>query len=214
VSGLAVCAALALLTAAQSAAADEPPITRDQMEADMLSYYGGERLSAYVVLGLSAASVGGGAYLVTRKDDFSRGLGWPLLTVGAIEAIGAVSYAFTVGAEIEHYQELLAKDPAQFQKEEQPHIHGTTSRFIYYRITEVSITLAGAGLGTYGFAANKDVFKGVGVGLFAIGLPLVIIDTINNDRAGTYEDHVTRFTPSVTVQPVAGGGVLSLVGRL
>ncbi len=61
-----------------------------------------------------------------------------------------------------------------------------------------SITFAGAGVATYGFAGNRDAFKGAGIGLFAIGFPFLVIDAVNQGRASRYLDHVERFdvTPS------------------
>ncbi len=175
-------------------------VTKDDIAADLRSYYGGERTSAYVVAGLGAASVGAGSYLVTRKSDFARGLGWPLLTMGALEGIGAVFYAFQVGSEIDHYESLLDRDPAAYKREELEHLDGTTSRFVAYRATELGLTLAGVGLASYGFIADKDVFKGIGIGVAAVGVPFLVIDTINNARAQRYRDRVSQFSPGVSVK--------------
>lgn len=187
--------------------------SREDMRSDLRSYYGGERTSAYVVAGLGAASVGSGAYLVTRDSDFARGLGWPLLTMGALEGVGAVFYAFEVGSEIEHYEGLLDSDPARFKREELEHIDGTTSRFVFYRATELALTLGGAGIATYGFAADKDLWKGIGIGVTAIGLPFLIIDTINNTRAQRYQDQVSAFSPGVSVKLQHRDWMMSFGGR-
>ncbi len=196
---LAFAAGVGLILAASTASAAGP--TRDEIDSSLRSYYGGERTSAYVVTGLGAISVGAGAYLVTRDSDFARGMGWPLLGLGALEAIGGIFYAFQVGAEIDHYEEVLGRDPAAFKNEELAHVEGTASRFVYYRLAELALTLAGAGIATYGFAANKDVYKGVGVGLASVGVPFLIIDTINNARAERYADDLRRFEPVAAPGP-------------
>lgn len=169
------------------------------IDADVTDYYDGERNSAYVAGSLGAAGVGAGAWLLTRKTDFGRGAGYPLLALGALEVIGGLSYAITVGKSKSHWLDTLAHDPAAFQREESEHIHGTTSRFWIYRTIEIAITTAGLAAGSYGFAAKNDTWKGIGVALFAVGLPLVIIDTINNGRAQRYEDSVKSFRPSVAL---------------
>jgi hypothetical protein len=163
------------------------------MDADVADYYNGERNSAYVAGSLGLTSVGVGSYLLMQKTDFGRGAGWPLVTLGALEAIGAISYAIDVTGKKQHYLDLYARDKAAFQREEYEHIHGTTSRFWIYRAVEVAITTAGLAAATYGFAAKNDTWKGIGVALFAVGLPLVIIDTINNNRALRYEENVKSF---------------------
>ena len=195
-----------LAFAGPSLAADEPPVA-----SSLGSYYGGERTSADLVMGIGAVSMGLGASLVTRDSDVARGAGWPLLTIGALEGIGAVFYAFQVDAEIAHYEGLLARDPVAYRRTELTHIHGTTSRFNLYRAIELGLALVGAGLATYGFVAQSDVYKGAGIGIAAEAIPFFIIDTFNQARAARYEAEVRRFTPTIGVQ--AGSWSLSFAGR-
>jgi hypothetical protein len=191
----AVVTAAILLTTVSARAANDVPTMRN----DVSDYYNGERNSAFIAMGLGAAATGTGAYLLTRKTDFATGAGWPLVTIGALETIGAISYAIDVTGKKSHYLESLDKDPAAFQREEADHIHGTTSRFFIYRLVELGLTLGGAAVATYGFAANNDTWKGVGIALAAIGLPLLIMDTINNNRALTYQEKVKTFGTSVAL---------------
>jgi hypothetical protein len=177
----------------RNANADDAPTSNDRITDDIDGYYAGETRSAYGVMGLSALSVGGGAVLVTRNTDFARGLGWPLLVLGAVEGVGALFYSFQVNAEAHHYRESFAANPSAFRDEEIAHMRGTTKRFVFYQATELGLTLAGAGVATYGFAANKDAFKGAGIGVFAIGLPFLVIDAVNQGRASRYLDHVQRL---------------------
>lgn len=65
-------------------------------------------------------------------------MGWPLLTLGGLETLAAIFYAVQVGGEIDHYESALAADLAVFRREELAHIHGTTSRFLFYRLAEVT----------------------------------------------------------------------------
>jgi hypothetical protein len=195
---------LARLGAAQEA------VPRAAIDGDIVSYYDGEALSAYVILGFSVAYLGAGVPLVTLNSDFARGLGVPLLSLGVLEGIGGILYAVQTHAELVHYRAVLANDPEGFRKEELTHIEGTRSRFIYYRSVELALTLAGLGFGTYGFIANQDLYKGLGIGLFAIGLPFLIIDTINNSRLGRYYSRLQRFDPKLALQKDASGWRLAL----
>jgi hypothetical protein len=204
---------LAIAAPAPTPAQPAQPVAAAAVEGDILSYYGGEEASAWVVLGLSVACVGAGLPLVAQRSDFARGAGVPLLSLGALEGIGAVFYVFQVRAEIAHYRGQLATDPAGFRRDELAHIEGTQARFVYYRAVELALTVAGAGLATYGVVANQDLFKGVGVGLFAIGLPFLIIDTVNNGRAGRYHEQLRRFDPTLALQHDERGWRLALSGR-
>lgn len=204
-ASMAIAAALGSVVA--PAAADETPapaVSQAAITADMADYYRGERDTAFLFTGIGVASAGVGAFLATRDTDFARGVGWSMIGIGGLEAIGATFYAIQVGAEVDHYSALLAKDPAAFQKEEAAHIHGTTSRFFYYRTAELVLALAGAGIATYGFASDRDVWKGAGIGIGAEALTFFVLDAFGASRAHEYEDRVQRFAPSVAFTP--GGG--------
>jgi len=193
--------AVAVSAVAPRAHADDSPVGKQEVDGDMHSYYGGERASAYLVMTLGALAVGGGIALVTRETDFARGFGVPLIALGALEGMGAVVYAFQVGAEIRHYQASIDRSGDGFRTEELDHMRGTRSRFVWYLAAEIGLSIIGAGIATYGFASDQDLWKGVGLGVASIALPFVLIDSINNARAGAYEQHVRRFQPSIAVGP-------------
>jgi hypothetical protein len=171
---------------------------KQNMFDDMHGYYAGERASAYIIMAVGGASVAAGSVLVTQNSDFDRGLGVPLIALGALEGLGAIFYAFQVGGEIRHYASSLDRDSAAYRREEIAHMHGTTSRFVFYRLTELGLALSGVGIAAYGFAVNSDAWKGAGIGVASIAVPFLIIDSINNGRAARYTDHVREFAPQET----------------
>ena len=183
--------------------------TAGDMRRDLDGYYHGEQTSAYVIGGMGLAAAGGGAYLVTRKSDFARALGWTWIGMGGLETIGAAFYALQVDGEIDHYRAALARDPAAYRSEELDHMHGTSSRFTAYRATELGLVVAGAGMAIYGLVTKRDVWKGVGAGVVSLSLPLLVIDSVNNARANRYIDSVGRFQPSVAATP---GGLRVALG--
>ena len=81
------------------ATADETPVSRVMVGEQLRAYYESEKSTAYVFVAIGALSSAAGGVLVTRKDDFSRGLGWSIVGLGALEAIGAAFYAFQVQRE-------------------------------------------------------------------------------------------------------------------
>jgi hypothetical protein len=185
-------------------------MTGPAIDVDLRGYYHGEEIAAYVIGGTGAAAAGAGAYFATRPEDFSRGLGWAWIGFGGLEAIGAVFYALQVDGEITHYESVLARDPTAYRAEEMDHIAGTSRRFFVYRAVEIGLTIAGAGMATYGLAAKQDAWTGTGVGVGSLALPLVVIDAFNDARASRYLDHVRAFEPSVGIgpppEPWFGGG--------
>jgi hypothetical protein len=198
--------------AALAASLAVPAIAHADVGHDLHGYYGGERVAAFVIGGMGAAAAGTGGYLVTRDADLARGLGGAWLAMGGLEVIGATFYALQVGGEIDHYEAALARDPAAYRSEEIDHMQGTSSRFLYYRLVELGLTVGGAGVAAYGISSRRDAWTGVGIGVGSLALPLLVIDAFNDARATRYLDEVRRFQPAVG--PTAGGGwQLSLGGR-
>jgi len=111
-----------------------------------------------------------------------------------------LGYAFQVGAEIDHYEARLSSDPAGFKREELEHLRGTTSRFFWYRLAEVGLTVGGAGVAVAGALAKRDLITGIGIGVASVMLPFVVIDAVNDARAHRYVDAVASFQPAIAVQ--------------
>ena len=202
-------AALSLATVASitSVARGDGPGPTD---ADLRDYYGGERLSAYVIGGTGAAAAASGAYLATRDGAFSRSLGWSWVSLGGLELVGAVAYAVQVGAETDHYEAALARDPAAYRREEAEHMRGTSSRFVVYRAVELAMVLGGSGALVYGATSGADAWKGAGLGVVTLSLPLAILDTINDARASRYLEHLAKLSPALGVQGWQRGPVYTL----
>lgn len=201
-------AALTVLGSASAARADA-------MAEDVAGYYRSERNTAFTFIGLGVVSAGVGTGLVATRGDFATGLGAAMISIGALEVLGSAFYAVQVGAELDHYTDLLARDPAKFKADETVHIHGTTSRFFWYRASELLLVVAGAGVATYGFASDRDVWKGVGIGVAGEAATFFVLDAFGSARAVDYEEHVKRFDPSVAF--AIGDGVrpwsLSMGGK-
>ena len=178
----------------------------DDVHGDLRGYYGGERISAYVVGAMGAAAAAGGGLLVTRDSDFARGLGGSWLVMGGLETVGAIFYAFQVGGEIDHYEAQLARDPTGYRAAEIDHLRGTSARFVFYRAVELALTLGGAGVAGYGVATNRGAWTGAGLGVSSLALPFFVIDTVNDARASRYLDEVRRYQPAIGVQPIGAEG--------
>lgn len=203
---LPVAAAIAAATlGAGTARADEVAETRASIAIEERAYYAFERNTAYTFVGVGIVSAGAGAFLVTRSGDFARGAGWSVLSLGVLQAIGAGAYKFQVDALDERYAATLARDPAAYKREEGAHIAGTTSRFVFYRATELGLALAGIAVATYGFVKDRDLWKGIGTGVAIEAITFLTIDSFGTARAHRYQEHVERFRPEVTLD-LGGGG--------
>jgi hypothetical protein len=136
-----------------------------------------------------------------------------MLPLGVLEGLGGALYSKRVGHEIDEYSAALAQHPAAFRAQELAHMQGTTSRFVYYRLSEVLITVGGLGVATYGFTMNHPTAQGIGAGMLIGGLPLLLVDTYNNDRAHGYSQQLRDFDPQLAISPRDGGMQLALSAK-
>ncbi len=176
-----------------------------EVKDGLRAYYASEKTTAYIFVGVGAASAAAGASLLAVPRDLTRGLGASLLAFGVLEAAGAAFYAFQVDAEIDRYGATLARDPAAFKRDELAHIQGTTSRTTLYRASELALVAGGAGVAAYGFSKGQDTWKGVGIGVAAEALTFFVLDSFGAARARAYEGEIQRFAPKVSLQLGASG---------
>jgi hypothetical protein len=194
----------ALLLCERSAHAEESPVGRSAIGGDLLDYYDSERTTGILFASLGVASAAAGSLLLTRSGGFEKGLGGSMLALGGLEMIGGTFYAFQVGSEIRHFRQALASDPAAFKIEEGAHIHGTISRFLFYRVSELVVAAAGVGLASYGFASKNPGWQGIGIGVAGEALSLFALDFLGQFRARSYERRIYRYDPAIALS--IGGG--------
>ena len=77
----------------------------------------------------------------------------------------------------------IAIGQAAFKRDETEHIHGTTSRFVAYRLAELGLALGGAGVATYGVVGHHDLDTGIGLGVAIEALTFFTIDSFGTRRA-------------------------------
>jgi hypothetical protein len=165
---------------------------------DVRAYYASEKRISEIFTAIGVTSAIAGGLMVYRGSEFAQGMGGSFLALGGLQAIGAGFYGFQVDAQLAHFSALLSRSPVAFKEEEMVHIHGTTSRFVLYRLSELALALGGAAIATYGFAANKDVWKGIGIGVGSQAKMFLVIDSFGSARAREYEERVRTFTPAVS----------------
>jgi hypothetical protein len=165
----------------------------EEMRQAAEDYYGGEMTSSFLFVGAGALHAGAGVYSLTRDGDFAKSFGWSSIILGALTAIGGGGYGFTVAPRAKYFEDLAVKDRVRYVKEESEHIQGTNDRFALYLGFEITETIVGAGLTTYGFVQDKDVVKGIGLATAIQGVSLLALDIPGALRAQSYRDRVKAF---------------------
>jgi hypothetical protein len=164
----------------------------EEMRQAAHDYYTSEITSGYLFIAAGTLHAGAGVVALTQEGDFAKSFGWTSVVLGALTAIGGGGYGFTVAPRRKYFEDLAVKDRVRYVREETEHIQGTNDRFALYLTFEITETIVGAGVATYGFVKDKDVVKGIGLGFAIQGLSLLALDIPGALRAQSYRDRVTK----------------------
>lgn len=144
-----------------------------------------EDLDAYVTaeyamngafVGVGAASVGAGAWALTRDDPFVQGVGYPLVALGSVQlVVGAVYLALTPGVQ-RRGRAMLSEDLARYRDEEGRRIDGVVRLFPWFLAADGAAVAGGGAALAVGLAEGGAMLTGVGVGLLATGALQLALD--------------------------------------
>lgn len=162
----------------------------DDLPHDVHAYYAGETTTGLLFTAFGGVTAAAGGAALTQGGDFAKGLGLSTLVLGGVTFVGGLAYVLAVKYRGGYFEHLAATDPARFKREEGARVAGTNKRMWLYLGTELAIAAVGAGLATYGIAANKPLATGLGVGGAVEGIGYFVIDTPGKQRAATYADEV------------------------
>jgi hypothetical protein len=179
---------LAVALALAPAALDAPAMT----EA-MHSYFHGEKWEGPFFAGAGVLAGGAGAFLLAQPSDLARGAAWPLLGVGLIQlAAGAVVF-FRTDAQVAALDRLLLEDPARYRNDETSRIGRVNTTFRVLIATEIAIAAGGLAAAGAGRVMGSDVVVGIGLGLLAQGLAMLVLDAVAMERADRYTEALDAF---------------------
>lgn len=157
------------------------------------AYFAGERWSAVYTSSVNLLFVAVGIALVRRGSGLQRGAAWAFIALGAFHIVASAGYALSIQRKVPRYEALLARDPAEFKREELTRMEGVISGFTPIGFFYGALLLTGAALATYGFARRGATWQGIGLSVCLQALSALGLETIDYRRALRYQDQVDQF---------------------
>lgn len=180
-----------------SVGAEPAPAARPWMRLELDEYFAGERGEGTVFMGLGAASMFGGGVAYAHGADWARGASVPLLAVGVVHfAVGAVVWARS-NDQAARLRVILRRNPARLREIELARMDRVNRQFRWLALVEIGLAAAGAGAASYGLAADKPGWTGVGVALGVESLLTLGLDYVAARRAGDYTRALETFDPAL-----------------
>lgn len=155
------------------------------------SYFQAEKQGGYVALAIGIfACFLGGCFFLKAAPPFYIGLAIPLILIGIIQmAVGSVIVRRT-DRQVEDLEKLLAENPAEFSRQETLRMTPVMRSFKIYRWAELAIAATGLAL----ILLNQEVnfWKGLGAGMFAQAVIMLVFDFFAEKRGHEYSIFVQK----------------------
>lgn len=193
---------LPLLVVLAAAPSDMPLVPSSaQMAEDVQTYFGGETRAAVSVaaVGLVATAVSATLLLHGREGQspgispLLRGLSVPLGVLGLAQLTLGTALYLRTGPQVNRLLMQLQSDPATFAREELIRMTRVNGNWPLYRLVEVALIGAGAGVAGYGFVNRIDVAVGLGLGLALQVAVMMVVDAFAERRAHLYGERLAAF---------------------
>lgn len=191
------------------------PLDRDAMRTDMRAYFWGEKWEGPFFMGVGAAGLLAGSALAAQDSDFMRGTGYPMIAIGAVQALAGAIIFFRTDAQLARLEKLLAERPSELRERELKRIRRINLQFELLAAAESMLIIGGGITASVGAARKNDLLKGVGLGLVIESVATLTLDLFAAQRALRYTNSLTRFDVALLGGGAAGattGAVLQATG--
>jgi hypothetical protein len=185
-------------------------LDRSAMRTEMKRYFFGEKWQGPFFMGTGAAGLVIGSSLAAQDSDFMRGTGYPMIAVGALQALVGAIIFFRTDAQLARLERLLDQNPTELRARELSRIRRINLQFELLAATESLLLVGGAITATAGAARRNDLLKGVGLGLVIESVATLALDLVAAQRALRYTSSLTRFDVGL-LGSAAGGSTTGAV---
>jgi len=153
------------------------------------SYFQAEKQGGFVAIaiGIAACSVGGGV-LLKSGSPFYTGLSIIMVLIGIIQLMVGATVARRSDLQSDDLEKLLAESPAEFRALEGPRMTAVLRNFVRIKWLEILFIV----LGLIMILLNQEFnfSKGLGAGMFAQGLFMLLFDFFAEKRGKEYAEFV------------------------
>lgn len=190
--------ALVCIVLAASIAHAETPM---EAKSIMRDYLDGEKVGGYVLVGMGAAGITSGTFLLKAHCPIRRGMAYPLITVGALHVVAGVYIGMASDKRIDDFGTEIDRDGQAWTERERERMDGVNTQFTVLKLVEVGLIAGGAGLAYYAYRKGRPKLEGVGIGIAIEAAATLAFDVWASHRASDYKDRLDKLqivTPRLT----------------
>lgn len=200
---VALTALLVLVAPAAAAANPDRAAATDAME----TYFAGEKLGGWVLIGLGAAGLASGGALLASESETLEGMSYPLLGFGLLHAAAGVFVYISSNKRIDDFDDQIETDPSTFAAAESKRIDSVHTQFRILKAVEIVLIGGGLTMAVVGERTDRRRLSGFGLGLAIEAAATLAFDVWAARRAHRYDARLSTLTVSAHL-PGNGGAPL------
>lgn len=161
------------------------------------AYFTEEKSESLFFMGIGLVALIGGGVMLSRKRRLLKGAAWPILAVGLIQVgVGSAVY-FRTDAQVAALEAQIEADPGAFVHEETARMKTVAYWFDIYKIIEIGLLVAAAAAFVVGRLRDREIARGVGIGLAVQSGLMLVLDFFAEARADVYIEAIMTFGASL-----------------
>lgn len=176
--------------------------TPTEAKSIMRDYFDGEKTGGYILVGMGAAGITSGTFLLKADCPVRRGMAYPLITVGALHVVAGVYIGMASDKRIDNFGSEIDRDGQTWTLRERDRMEGVTTQFTVLKLVEVGLVVGGAGLAFYAYRKGRPKLEGIGIGIATEAAATLAFDLWASSRASDYKDRLDKLqivTPRLTL---------------
>lgn len=164
-----------------------PPDAAAPAASAMASYFRGEIIGGFTLVGMGVANLGvGGALLATSPSDAVKGAAYPMLGFGVAHLAAGVFVTLSSANRIRRFGRDIPRDPESWLHHEDRRMRGVATQFLVLKVIEGIGIAGGIGMAAYGHERDDKTLTGVGIALAGELAATLIFDVVAARRAFRY----------------------------
>ena len=129
-------------------------------------YFSGEKTQCLIGIVLGLISIAVAIYsLIQLQTELYKGIAYPFLIISVLLIIICAGVVWRTPRDIARVNQFVQQEPEKIHTEEIPRMKAVMKNFKIIKIVEACLFVIALGIILYASSKNKDLLKGIGLGL-------------------------------------------------
>jgi hypothetical protein len=187
---------LALAVPAHAETFTAPPPDPAPALSAMKTYFKGEIIGGFTLIGMGAAGIGTGVGLYLAGDDNQalRGASYPALSIGVLHVAAGIFVGLGSVKRVKKFGTDITVDAEGWIEREQKRMKGVSTQFLVLEIVEGVGIAGGITMAAIGAQQDRPLLTGIGIALAVELGATLVFDIVAARRAKRYRSALGGIT--------------------